>query len=197
MGTRSLTCVYYKGRYQIVQHGRYDGYPSHEGLCNLHFLRKEGNQRKLKEALDNGMIYRVTNEHCDLVRREHHAEYWQVDGTAATPYQDFPFPYATLQSNVGSMVLKLIAMATEPVPVCLCEIYHTDVLWVYVIDFDKGTFEVFGAGDVARECGRSVRHNKRFRRKDGRNEYSPIALWRLHNLPRSEAFEAYFGEHYN
>jgi hypothetical protein len=48
MGTRSLTCVYYRGAFVVAQFCRLDGYPAVQGPIILKFLRKPGNVERLK-----------------------------------------------------------------------------------------------------------------------------------------------------
>lgn len=51
MGTRSLICVFYKGRFVIAQYTEYDGYPKGQGIDILKFLLKQNNIENLKDGL--------------------------------------------------------------------------------------------------------------------------------------------------
>jgi hypothetical protein len=55
MGTRSLICVFYKGRFVIAQYTQFDGYPEGEGqgMKILNFLLDSANIERLKDGLQH------------------------------------------------------------------------------------------------------------------------------------------------
>ena len=99
MGTRHLILVYYKHRYHIAQYGQWDGYPAGQGLTVLEFVSDPANLSKLTAVLDAGdMLYKPT--HGQLK--------------------------PSLSRDTGAKILKIVADATEPVPIIKALEFITD-----------------------------------------------------------------------
>jgi hypothetical protein len=132
MGTRGLTVVIYGGETKIAQYGQWDHYPSGQGITCLEFLQKAIHE-KFKEKL--GLCRFLTVEEQD-----------KIDCHLGTWTTDYPF----LTRDHGSNVLNVINESNVDEVLLIdntgfgtngegfmCE-------YVYVIDYDRNVFEVYG-----------------------------------------------------
>jgi hypothetical protein len=136
MGTRSLICVFYKGRFVIAQYSKWDGVG--HGLRILNFLRDSANIERLKD----GLQYTIT-----LETREDVEEFLE---DMKTPLSDSEISKAwpSLSSDTGYKILEIVTQATaeKRVPVRLSLDFANDKYrfqHIYVIDLDEGVFEVY------------------------------------------------------
>lgn len=143
MGTRNLTCVVFEGRYKVAQYGQWDGYPSGQGLTILNFLREQFNREQFLKNLSK----------CRFANDEEINSLWLASG--AKPGDKFVnmeiskrFKEANpqLSRDTAAEVLSMIQGAKGDLPLSDSLNFAADSLFcefAYVIDLDKGTFEVF------------------------------------------------------
>lgn len=114
MGTRSLICIFYKGRFFIAQYTQFDGYPDGQGITIFKFIRSSENIERVKNGLP--FVYEPTAEElaeinkeveaqCAIDRKEHPNDYFQLN-----PLNRF---YPSLSREAGGNIFKLIAEAGE------------------------------------------------------------------------------------
>ena len=145
MGTRHLTCVVKDGEYKVAQYGQWDGYYSGAGTDILSFLRDDLDREKFLANL--AQTFTPTDEQIKAWWLEvgHDIENSNgfVDYAIAKQYGA---KHPSLSRDTGASILEVIQNASEPVPVNIYKEFAADSLFcefAYVVDFDKGTFEVF------------------------------------------------------
>jgi len=190
MGTRNLTCVVMDGEYKVAQYGQWDGYPSGQGITILNFLREKYEPKKFREAL----------KRCVFLTPEQVQNTWTQSG--ANPESSLVsldiadkhtkvFP--ALSRDTGGKILELIQESENAIGLDNDVEFAKDSLfceWAYVIDLDKGTFEVY-SGFNKQPLDKSERfyaEKPRDRANGEPGEYYPIRLvhaYKLSHLPRS------------
>lgn len=177
MGTRNLTAVMSDGKYQIAQYGQSDGYPGGQGRTALTFCRSylatAAGREAFKAKLAKVSFFEgeVSDEEADKYRR-----YWTRDN--------------------GAHILDLVMDATQPIKLNNQIDFAGDSLmceWAYVIDLDRGTFEVYEGFNkkplLASERFANAKRNERA------TEYYPVkhvASYTLEMLPTVGEFLAQF-----
>jgi hypothetical protein len=153
MGTRSLICVYYKGRFVIAQYSQWDGYPEGQGKTILQFLQVWANIERLKNGLqyiavlEDDEVESIYNAVAKAQRNNSgHDSNCKCGKPHGHPGQLPP----SLSRDTGAKILELIAQATADsyVPVYLNLDFVNDSLfceWAYVVDLDNDVFEVFAS----------------------------------------------------
>lgn len=136
MGTRNLTIVHSNGEYKVAQYGQWDGYP--EGLgCQLLKYLKGINISELRNAV-NDCTYLTKEEFDEILKKINEA---QKDNPKFS-WQKF---YPELSRDTGGDILDLIMFKNKTKLQNLLN-FAADSLfceWVYVIDLDKNTFEIY------------------------------------------------------
>ncbi len=130
MGTRNLTCVFYKGEYKIAQYGQWDGYPDGQGITALEFLR-DADIDAFKERLNH--VHFLTEEQGKEIDLKYGAE-WKKH-------------YPQLSRDNGANILQLVMDGANELQDetgfasdrLMCE-------WCYVVDLDNNKFEAFDGG---------------------------------------------------
>ena len=142
MGTSSLICVIYEGHLRIAHFSRFDGYPdSHgHGMRILRFLRRPGKIERLAQGLQHVSVPDARGvEDLDIVAMDETAiSLARMRVTLSTAVPSF-------YHERGARILKVIARASSETPLRLdldIEL-ATDSQWVYLLDLDRRTFEVF------------------------------------------------------
>jgi hypothetical protein len=143
MGTRNLTCVYYKKEYKVAQYCQWDGYPSGQGLGILNFLKQKGNLLKLKRNLNK----------CKFLTEKQIQKFWKECGADGSGFvnmevsDQFKRMYRSLHRDCGGDdILEFIAKTKTEVDLGNHLEFAKDSLfceWAYVIDLDKKTLEVY------------------------------------------------------
>jgi hypothetical protein len=148
MGTRSLICIFFHGRFVVAQYSQWDGYPERggQGMKILRFLRQPGNIKRLKRGLQYITILCINEGEASQRLTE-------IEATEQT----------SLSRDTGAGILEIIAGATDTsyIPIFLNLEFANDGLfceWAYVIDLDDAVFEVF-SGAVRKEQASSERFN--------------------------------------
>ena len=180
MGTSSLTCVVHNGQLRVAKFSCLDGYPDSYGVGMkiLHFLLRHNNIERLRQGL----------EHLDMPGN-HSAEDLgiAVDETATsmakmaiTKTADVP----QLHHELGAHMLEMISRDSPEARLSLAlDIDRAiDSQWVYLLDLDRRTFEVF--------TGALMTRFDRVRcRNDNKDLFFPpqVAIFPFEALPKSEA----------
>lgn len=146
MGTRNLTVVYLDGDYRIAQYGQWDGYPSGQGVTILNFLRSlKGKYARFKSQVRKVRIIDEDKqkEITDFMTTIGASDGW-MDGNQSGQFHK---KYPLLNRDVGGEILQQV-LDSEEDPIWLHNSlnFAADSLfceWAYVIDFDKGSFEVY------------------------------------------------------
>lgn len=192
MGTRNLTCVFIDGKYKIAQYGQWDGYPSGQGAIILNFIRNQKNINKLKTALNRIRFFDASGRDKEFIESYNdNAPKWSNEPDKRTAEQKKWFE-SFISRDIGGQILENVAQSNEP------EILLDDSLtfagdslfceWAYVVDFDKGTFEVYSWFNKE-----PLNEDERFYGlgKGSGKEYGPVQLvktYQLDNLPTIEDF---------
>lgn len=129
MGTRNLTIVVHEGKTRIAQYGQWDGYPEGQGRTALKFLRR----------CDLSRFREKLNRVSFLTQKELNRLWGECE--AKNDFSKHP----ELSRDTGANILQLVYDGSAlrlwnrsgfVKDSLLCE-------WVYVIDLDKGRFEVY------------------------------------------------------
>ncbi|KAI1913682.1 hypothetical protein LOZ61_002568 [Ophidiomyces ophidiicola] len=194
MGTRSLICVWYKGRFVIAQYTQFDGYPEGQGGHILRFLLAAGNVDRLKAGLEHVKVIsdKELRQIQEKVQQDSRAK--KNAGDQATTYDrmsgesemDRLFP--SLSRLTGGGILAVVAEATaeKTIPILMDLRFANDSLfceWAYCVDLDAGVFEVFGGG-----CSKESSGSTRFQDVGGPEEPVPtfIKSFPLDKLPKNQ-----------
>lgn len=161
MGTRNLTMIVLGEEIKVAQYGQFDGYPSGQGLTALEFL-KTHDLDKFKEKV------RCLNwlSHEDLV---------EINNTT-----NWAKEYPWLSREAGADILEYI-YSGEAINFKDNRDFAADSLfceWCYVIDLDKGVFEVYEGFN-----SEPLNKNERFysiQRED--TKYYPVKHVKTYNL---------------
>ena len=179
MGTRNLTAVMIDGEYKIAQYGQWDGYPSGQGVTALNFLRTAN----LDAFADKVRATRFISE--DESRAA-----WAECG--ANPDSDFvsmavanihDTKYPELSRDTGAKILNLVLTAPPGIGLVNSIAFASNALYceyAYVIDLDKGTFELYRGFDNGLSA-------------EGERFSNGIRWWKtfpLESLPTEEEFLA-------
>lgn len=138
MGTRNLTMVIMDGKTRVAQYGQWDGYPMGQGQTALKFLRK-CSREKFRKCLAQTRWF--SKKEIDALNRTN----WEKT-----------HPY--LSRDTGAEILKMVYKAEDGIALVQSS-FAADSLyceWAYVIDLDKGTFEVY-RGFNKRPLGKTQR----------------------------------------
>ncbi len=184
MGTRNLTCVVLNGEYKVAKYGQWDGYRSGLGTDILNFLRNEFDR--------NAFIAGV--EKLTVISPAKLKELW--NGCGADPKEDwvtmdvvekFKVTHPELSRDTsGGALLKLIqdgtAVWSHPNLMFAADSLFCE--WAYVLDLDKGTFEVYEGFNKS-----PLDASERFaalpvKQYSGGNKYYPVRLLKSYSLRR-------------
>lgn len=173
MGTRSVLAAYVDGEYKLAQYGHTGSEPSDQGVAILTFLQNR-NIESFKSKLRQVML--VSSDHSGSNRVENRRLFEPSRGCEALDWiQVSPEPIA---------FIDYLAFAGASL---LCE-------WVYVIDFDTGTFEVFeGYNREQTPDGSRFPSSAKGDWLSANNGYEPVVLvkaYDLASLPEIDEFLA-------
>ncbi|PGH06934.1 hypothetical protein AJ79_06407 [Helicocarpus griseus UAMH5409] len=193
MGTRSLICVFYKGRFVVAQYTQFDGYPEGQGLTILKFLVVPGNITRLTNGLENitlpskeeiEEIYEKVNK----LEREEELAKEKAGDFSFYSINKMKTLYPSLSRETGGDILEVIASSTpeKKVPLSLFLEFANDGLfceWAYVVDLDNEVFEIFGGAQKKADAT-----NKRFNDVGKENDSVPafVKSFSFNDLPAGE-----------
>ncbi|MBP5461915.1 MAG: hypothetical protein J6Y20_07310 [Lachnospiraceae bacterium] len=182
MGIRNLTCVYCGGELKVAQYGQWDGGPSMNGLTCLRFLQEKMDEELFRERIMQAVF--ISNEDIAALRAESHKAYG---------YDRFLVDHPELSRSIRGDILERIQETALPMQLKNDINFARDSLfceWVYVIDLDSRTFEVYRGfnetplkpGDRFFDIDRNVPSD---------NEYRAVrikAMWGFDELPDDDTF---------
>lgn len=180
MGTRNLTCVFLDGEYKIAQYGQWDGYPSGQGATALEFLRGIVAAGTLGQFADR---VRSTS----AITADEYKALWVECG--ANPDSDFvawevgkkfAARYPHLSRDAGAEILSMVFAGTATKLQRQVEFSGDSLFceWCYVVDLDRGTFEVFkGFNKMPLQPG-----DRFFGQPVDKSEYEPVRLVKSYHL---------------
>lgn len=144
MGTRGLTAVQLDGEYKVAQYGQWDHYPDGQGATIAKFLDDilsvqttdlfEGSRLDIFRK-KIAQVQELTEEECEAVNAE-------LAKGGKSLRNDWP----ELSRDTGGEILALIYNSDDPVKLVRDISFAADSLfceYAYVVDLDKGTFEIF------------------------------------------------------
>jgi len=186
MGTRNLTVVIDKaGTLKIAQYGQWDGYPSGQGKTALEFLLANPQFEKKLEKV------RFQTESDTKEFEKFLKDIGSKDGSFnGKQYDAYKAKYALLSRDNGAGVLQMINDLEEDAWLENRIEFANDSLfceWAYVIDYQKGTFEVYQGFNE-----KPLNESDRFY-SETEGKYSGVKLlksYSLDNLPSVEVFLA-------
>lgn len=192
MGTRNLVAVQIDGQYKIAQYGQWDGYPEGKGVEVLGFLRERMNEEVFTKALRNSSF--IAPEKLEDLWRQYGADEngWVTLEQSEAMKRDHP----EFSRDTGAKILDIVQGCPDGVELNDSISFAGDGLsceWIWVIDFDKRTFEGYeGGGDKRLESGERFAE---FDSEEGVMGYhSPhlVASFPLDDLPDEETFLSNF-----
>lgn len=192
MGTRNVIGVYQNGEYKVGQYGQWDGYPSGQGLDVLHYLRDHANLEQFKENVSK----------CSWVDDEKFATLWEEFGVtrdrefvSCDISDKFNKKYPQFDRSTEAKILKMIEQSDNGLLLRNSIDFAHDSLmceWVYVIDLDKNTFEVYKGfnNELLDKTERFYSEEPPYEASGGSKYYSVKhkATFNLNELPSDEVF---------
>ena len=192
MGTRNLVAVQIDGQYKIAQYGQWDGYHSGKGLEVLEFLRERMNEEVFTKALCNSSF--IAPEKLDDLWRQYGAdeEGWVTLEHSDAMKRDHP----EFSQDTGAKILDIVQGHPEGMELNDSISFAGDGLsceWIWVIDFDRRTFEGYeGGGSKRLEPGERVAEYDSDEGVMGYHSPNLVAAFRIDDLPDEKAFLACF-----
>jgi hypothetical protein len=199
MGTRNLTAVFQNGEYKVAQYAQWDGYPSGQGVNILKFLRT-ADMAKFADAVSKCIF--GTEEEIEQAWISAGAEKG-ADSVSMEVSEKLKIANPQFSRDTGSDVLPFIVAQDG------CMLHNSigfvfDSLfceWAYVIDLDKGVFEVYQGfnkkplGPRARFHANNIKDTIDITQINPTKDYYPVKLkkkFKLNALPTEEEFLAKF-----
>ncbi len=156
MGTRHLITIVKDGEFKLAQYGQWDGYPSGQGADILKFLT-EGDVDALKRNVDK--LYYATDDEVKALYETFAGIPPEQDWVNMEQSNKLKENLPTLHRDTGAKILDLIAgggaNSFYDVAEADVRIPTIDMLsfaggwgceWVYTVDLDNDTLEVYEAG---------------------------------------------------
>lgn len=144
MGTRHITAVVAEGEFVVAQYGQWDGYPTGAGSAIVFIIRDKIDQ--LKASLKH--IVPVESDTVERYWSECGAQEWGADMETR---QRFKAKHTTLDRDTGPDVLNILIHTEVPVELFRDLDFIADGLfceWVYVVDLDSNTFEIYQGSQI-------------------------------------------------
>lgn len=188
MGTRNLTCVFLDGEYKIAQYGLWDGYPSGQGATALEFLRGIVAAGTLGQFADR---VRSTS----AITADEYKALWvdcganlDSDSVSWEVSKKFAARYPHLSRGAGADILSMVYDGAATKLQRQVEFSGDSLFceWCYVVDLDRGTFEVFKGFNKAP----LVLGDRFYGQQVDKSEYYPVRLvksYRISSLPEVAA----------
>lgn len=197
MGTRNLICVQHNGEYKVAQYSQWDGYPEGQGVGVLNFLKSVNlDDFKNKLAKVRFIDYEGTDKEMIESYNKNAAE-WSNQPDNRTEEQKYWFK-RYISRDIGSTILRNIHESKDDEIILKNGInFAADSLfceWAYVIDLDKGTFEVYSGFHKEKASDEDRFY---FLNDQCEGEYSIVKLAKsfdINDLPEEKEFVEYFEE---
>ena len=192
MGTRNLTCVVSGGEYKVAQYCQWDGYPSGQGVDALEILRGL-DLTDFKSKVDKCFWLDEAAEKAAWVACGAPADSAWVGMDVSDKFKE-KFPH--LHRDCGAQILSYVAASESGLGLADTLDFAADSLfceWAYVVDLDKGTFEVYKGFNESPvpEGERFAFLNEKCEERKSGNTYYPIRLekvYQLDALPTADEF---------
>ncbi|MNU30431.1 hypothetical protein D3C71_189160 [compost metagenome] len=156
MGTRHLITIVKDGEFKLAQYGQWDGYPSGQGAIILKFLA-EGDVEALRRNVDK--LYFAGKDDVEALYETFagipRGQEWIDMEQSKKLKENLP----TLHRDTGARIFDLVAgggansfydVAESEVRIPTIDMLSYaggwDCEWVYAVDLDSDTFEVYEAG---------------------------------------------------
>lgn len=191
MGTRNLTCVYHEGKYKVAKYGQWDGYLEGLGKALVGFLSTEFNREKFLAGLAKTRTVTDAEIKQFYVDAGADPESQWVNMSVAEKFKKAH--YSLDRDCSGAQLLKGIqdGQVTELYPDLEFAADSLFCEWLYVLDLDKGTFEIYKGfnNDPLEATERfAFLSDKKTTGHDG-TPYYPVRLlksYKLNRLPKPE-----------
>lgn len=186
MGTRGLTCVFKDGDYKVAQYGQWDHYPEGQGKTILDFLTNGFDRQLFEKQLDKIVF---TNKE-DFKRINEELEISDTVWINMEEANRFKTAYPQLDRDMGGHILEYVQNVDADKILLTNSIdFAQDGLfceYVYVVDLDKNTLEVFHGFQK-----KDPPEGSRFVGRKAGEKYGAVHLVKsfdLDNLPDEETF---------
>jgi len=189
MGTRHLIAVYSGGDYKVAQYGQWDGYPDGVGADVLKFAQSISNPYFRS-------VFRDKVEKCRWITQD------EIDERNARirsgEIEDWTKEWPELSRDTSEKVLGMINDSDDGLALKNDIEFAADSLfceWAYVLDLDKGTFEVYEGFNKDKPLEMEDRFF--FLKDKERKGYYGVKLrkaYRLDDLPAVADFKKEFSE---
>lgn len=186
MGTRHLTIVIKDNEPKIAQYGQWDGYPSGQGETILGFLLG-ADLEKFKSKLNELEFFGDSDADKKVLADIDNDSDWTENYPWLSRDMGGKILQCVYDDKVGSKLSNNYEFAGDGL---MCE-------WVYVIDFDKNTFEVYKGFNNDKPLHKKERFYPLMENMDSNDKYYPVGLakeYSLSNLPDMQMFFKFFDE---
>lgn len=192
MGTRGMNMIVVDGEFKCAQYNQFDSYTNGQGLTALKFLRDEMKFEQFKQKVLQS----------SWISEEEHKQLWIEAG--AEPDSDmvdldvskkFKEKNLHLHRDCGANIYALIQNSANGLKLQNDIEFAADSLfceWLYVVDMDKNTFEVYKGFNE-----KPLKKNERFHFLQKSGQYYPVKLvktYSLSSLPSDEDFKQDFAK---
>jgi len=195
MGTRNLTMVISDKKTKVAQYGQWDGYPSGVGLSLLSFLTNKELFDKFKNNLYK--VRFLDKEGVDKSFMEDYdknAPIWSNEPDNRTDEQKIWFKTFMTRDLAEEVLVNIGNSELPEILIDDSSDFAADSLfceWAYVIDLDKGTFEVYQGfnKEALTETDRFYPLQESIKERE--DKYYPVKLlasFDLNNLPNEMDF---------
>ncbi|KPU43032.1 hypothetical protein OXPF_34640 [Oxobacter pfennigii] len=185
MGTRYLICVVKDNQYKVAQYGQWDGNPEGQGVSILEFLTKHIDRDLFEKNLAEKIRFGTSEELTQQWKECGADDIKNIDSVVAERHERL-FPENS--DNTGSGILSIIQNTEKDLILENSLSFASNSLcdWVYVIDLDKNTYEVYEGFNE-----KPLSEDERFHNAEPIRGYYPVKhviSFDLNNLPTLEDF---------
>lgn len=190
MGTRHITAVWLNDDWKVAQYGQWDGYPEGQGITILETLHAYPREQ-IRSACENCTF--LSKEELDAAYKPYSSGEWMtMDQAKAFKASE----WGHLSRDTGGEILEHIVKANGLPLVNQIDFIGDGLFceWAYVVDFDKGTFEVYrGFNQDPDKVADRFKDMKSPNYEGNSGSYYPPQLagtFQLNSLPDRETFLA-------
>ena len=197
MGTRNLTMVISNGQTKVAQYGQWDGYPSGVGLSLLSFLSNSELFNKFKNNLHKVRFLDRNGLDKEFIESyEKNAPEWSNEPDNRTPDQKEWWKTFMTRDLADEVLVNIANSELSEILIDNQTDFAADSLfceWAYVVDLDKGTFEVYQGFNQTPLTETDRFYPLQASIKEREDKYYPVKLlasFDLNNLPSEDGFLA-------
>ena len=211
MGTAGLTCIVDHNQFKVAQYGKWDHYPSGQGLnalTILHWLDID----EFKQKIDKVNV--INDWHLGFIlkpfdSRPEERKATEPNRLTSEDDQKFADMCPEFDNTTGAEIIELIDKSNGKIAVRDDTDFAADSLmceWLWLVDLDQNTFEAYTGFNTEPLTEkdrfyflqeRAIQINKRNLRMGIRNNYYPVkhhTSFDLLNLPSGKEFLSRFDE---